>query len=828
MYITGWDGHNYYHGPQGVIDRLVVSGGKYINHNVGYTNRCWNDGVSVLAGHRLATEVSISNLIIETWGHGIAVAGSPVEVYGCSILVDVKNDLYSFPSGNSCYSSLGIGGIYLAWSRGGSIHDNYIIAGSDNEGASIGISLSYTKGRAEDPFEIYNNYIDVHRGPDDAYDGVTAKGYKQRWSNRYIHIHDNTFKVSTHSNHPTAPQAYGPLGEGIDMYWINRDYGSEGPGRDSFVVIENNRIETNAMDATARGTGIRIAVRNSDPGDPYTFRGAGNIIRNNYWGVTTTGIEFGKGDGGEASTVMIMGDTINFTGVPGGDFHTYEVGDYSGPSLNDTVLDLVYGDSASPTDVYWDPSTPYAYGSELVIQRTLEIIAEGTNNFLIDNAACTVKNTYGEVVLTGTTNARGYWKGAVTYHHMVNDNGTPLDTNFNDFTVTVNSSGTRKDTTLTVDWDTDTIFVPLPKTGIIPKGTATTVSPSITIDSVQNDYDAEWDSVQIHIITDATIGYDSIFMAWDTSTQYIANNYPDSVNGGNTFRRGYTPSTDFDTTITLNMTEIYSLYVSVWTWDAVSGWSDRTELVKNFFILVHHGLTVLDTTSTTFTVIDSFWSPVHINYRGNYMIGHSLYWSTSSDMSSKDSVVLIYDSEGPQLKSPDTMQVTGLSAGTKYYYYWSTDDYADGDQPSHTSATGFPSVTTKGGINSPTTATVDSISNDFAGEMDYVGVQATSSSDVGYDSLLLGWSTSGYPDSSTGDGYSWFNFTPSTVFRDTVTINGAETYMLYLSSWQYQDGLGWSSRTTAVDTFTVEDPVESSSGTIIKDGTIIKNGAIIK
>lgn len=442
MEIYGWDGHNYYH-VDGSPKNLVISGGRLIDHIDGFTNRCYNTGISILAGSGHLGSVTIHDVTIDTWAHGIQ-GGGYFNIYNCSLLVDVKNDLYEYPSGNTCYSSIGVGGIGL-WepTAGTKIHDNVIIAGSENEGCSGGISISYGTGTAESPIEIYNNKVVLHRGPDDCYGGVTTKGYKQRWENKHIHVYDNEFYLSAHSDSGSHAGAWWTACEGFDIIYTSASYGSEGGWQDSFTVIENNHIEAVALDSNSRGVGIRLSVRNEL--DDYDFVGAGNVFRHNYFGSNSSGVEFGKDDGGQANSVVLIGDTIATIGIVDDDYHTYELGDWSGPSVDNVVRDIVYLGEAADTNIYWDM---YGEGSDLRFERTLELLVLGNNDTAVVNALYSVRDKSDQIVASGTTNLYGVDTAIIKYYHAFM---SAEDTNYNDFTIVVEKDGYSDSKTLTIN-----------------------------------------------------------------------------------------------------------------------------------------------------------------------------------------------------------------------------------------------------------------------------------------------------------------------------------------------------------------------------------------
>nr|MBN2276805.1 hypothetical protein [candidate division Zixibacteria bacterium] len=419
MEVYGWNGHNIYN-PGGNIVNAEIDGGRFIDHVAGFVSRCEMHATSILFGNPSNVPTppnynwKIHDLYIDCWHSGI-FGGGLLLVYNCTLFVDAKNDLYSYPSDNFCHTSSSSGGISL-WKpyAGTKIHHNVVIAGTQNEGCELGFAVSYGSGTAANPIEFYNNKAILHRGQDDYYNGVTTKGLKQRWGNKYIKWYDNEFYVSAHPDSGSHALAWGRACEGIDLIFTSAAYGSEGPSQDSFTVFERNHIEAVALNSSvSAATGIRLTVRNEY--DDYDFTSAGNAFRNNYFESSTTGIDLGKGDGGPASTVLFQGDTVATAPITFG-YNTFEVGDWGGASKDNIARDVVYLGEASATDIYWDPSSTAA-GSDISLEKTLVITVTGSNGAGVDNASVRAINNYGQTAFSTTTNASGVATGVARYLH---------------------------------------------------------------------------------------------------------------------------------------------------------------------------------------------------------------------------------------------------------------------------------------------------------------------------------------------------------------------------------------------------------------------------
>jgi len=462
MLITGYDGHNVQL-PASPIPNYIITGGTLLDRNYGYTSRISNDGVSIWAGYG---NLTLNGAIVDSWGHGVYVGGVS-QIYNCSIMVDARNDLYEYPTNNTAFTSLGAGCIDMyVCEVGTTVHDNILVAGSENEGCAGAIGVTHCTGTAENPIEIYNNYMNFHRGGDDHYGPtVTVRPYKQRWMNKHIHFHDNTIIVSTHPDSGAHAAAWSFRAEGIDMLWVSAADGSEGTFRDSFTVIENNRIFAYALDTGCEAVGIRLAVRGEDEVPPFDWVGAGNIIRNNYYEVAHSAIEFGKGDGGICQGVLIQGDTVALTdsGVVGSPFYPWKSGDYSGGiSENNILRDITYIGSINETNIEWDPAND---GDEMFYERTLQVNVRGNNDSLIANATVRVYNYDSTLADTGTTGSYGYLKDMVTYYYAAE---AVADTSYSPFNIEVSVGSYTGDSVVTVGWNTGSIEITLDTIGTLP------------------------------------------------------------------------------------------------------------------------------------------------------------------------------------------------------------------------------------------------------------------------------------------------------------------------------------------------------------------------
>jgi hypothetical protein len=91
---------------------------------------------------------------------------------------------------------------------------------------------------------------------------------------------------------------------------------------------------------------------------------------------------------------------------------------------------------------------------------------------------------------------------------------------------------------------------------------------------------------------------------------------------------------------------------------------------------------------------------------------------------------------------------------------------------------------------------LDSLFNDFAGESDSVRIITATSSENWPDSIIMTFSTQGYPDSSVQNGIRIVYPGPNSIDTSFLVISLNEPAALYGSFWVRDSNAGWSFRQT--------------------------------
>ncbi|PKK84302.1 MAG: hypothetical protein CVT49_04015 [candidate division Zixibacteria bacterium HGW-Zixibacteria-1] len=447
---TSWRGTN---------KNIEIKGGRYISNVRGYTSRCTYDGAVIhLAGKSAVTgseyNFKVHDLKVENAPCQGIVTYGVVEVYRCTVTVDSRNFMYSFPASSFCYSQANAYCILARLVNAGSkFYDNVLLAGETYYGADGGFEVEGCMGTTAKPIEFFNNYINAHRGWDVYYGNtIRAKGFKMRRAdehdpftgdfynaNRHIRIYNNDIHVYSHTD-TTNFKAYGPGASGFYLLpHVNRP--------DSDIIIENNHIRSIVLDdnsyvqqADILATGFEFMA--NDDIHQYT-------IRNNRMESNDAFYRFGGYDPGGRGYICYR-DTLIAIDTAAGPTTQYSVkfwpGDISNPLTGNYLR-----------DAYYVPDTLYKMilfrgglsNADITLQRTLEIYVRGNNGLPIVNAACSVWNDYSRLMITGLSDSGGRVSGVVSY--LYDRAGSGDSSAYNDFRIkAIKGADTDLHTTFTV------------------------------------------------------------------------------------------------------------------------------------------------------------------------------------------------------------------------------------------------------------------------------------------------------------------------------------------------------------------------------------------
>lgn len=442
LIVTGHNAQcvNVVGGSSGTYN-LNFDGGEWRNNSESFTSRETYSGAVFYSGSFPATaglyDVRIANVNITNGPcQGIIVKGEFI-IEGCRITTDARNvywdSVYLWkniqaPIGSSADNS------YLILCRNGEpgtiIRNNTLVSGTQY-GGSRGILLENCAGTPSNPIEVYNNHCTIHAGPSGENLKGVARVLRMRaidgGATKFVRIRDNTFIGIADNSAATKA-----IGE--DVAVMNLGF----PNSADTCIVERNRFI-----AKSTTTGTKVKACES------TFNGStfSHIVRNNYFSGSSTIIYLGdEYNGMSTSKFRFQGDTLAFD--PDFTFNkkTWNIGYGGSNALDNIAIDCKFVNGASDTNITWYSTSGT---NEMTLARTLDVQVLGNNALPVVGAAVTVKNNYGQTVLTGTTAANGRLAGQVSYWYSSDDN--PDSTNFSNFSLKVKKLNDSATTTFVVN-----------------------------------------------------------------------------------------------------------------------------------------------------------------------------------------------------------------------------------------------------------------------------------------------------------------------------------------------------------------------------------------
>jgi hypothetical protein len=413
---------------------LEISGGSYSSNVVSYRSRCLFDALIIgfelpfdaafAADSGYSYNAQVHNVKMLNIPHvGIRMDGGAdaqygiYKVYACSILVDARNDRYSSYSG-TCYSSSNPYGIALQRIGPGSeIYDNTVLSGTTH-GGGRGILIETALGTPDNYVKVYNNYIDIHEGPNAEYDETHMETHSLRLRNdcQYLHVYNNT--VIGTGDADTGTPSYGRAIAAL-RYTFEGAYG----GVYSHNIIENNIFRVKSL--TSGVTAYAVCF------DAVLLPDTTFISRNNRIESDNVGVKYGDVNNG-AKSIRLYGDTINLY-TPSYSPKTFVVGHLCNnwDCTGNLAANCVYEGAASDDDINFSCLTSATL--ELGLQRTISIKVNGSNGLPVTGASVWCINAYGDTAFSGTTDGSGYANGLATYRWEANRSAD--STAYNNFTL---------------------------------------------------------------------------------------------------------------------------------------------------------------------------------------------------------------------------------------------------------------------------------------------------------------------------------------------------------------------------------------------------------
>ncbi len=395
---------------------IEISGGRYKSNVNYFRSRCQFDALLIsaevaydpiyAADSGYSYNVKVHDVKMSGIPHaGIRVDGGTgsewgvFKIYACSLSVDSRNFTYTSPHG-TCYSSANPYAIAVQHAGPGSeIHDNVITSGT-SYGGGRGILLESILGTPKSNMLVYNNYIDIHEGPNVEYDETHVENHALRIRNdcQYLHVYGNTIINTGDAN--TATSSYA-RGISALRYTFEGTYG----GTASHCTIENNVMRAKSLTPGVIAYGVCF--------DAVIIEDSTLVFRHNRIESDNVLVKYGEINEG-ARGIRLEGDTLKFL-TPSYDPQTYHVGHLCNAfdCSNNLVRDMVYQSGASDTNIIISCTTRGI--RELGLQRMLRARILGKNGYPVPGAMVWVINNYRDTILSGLSPTNGMLADAVTY-----------------------------------------------------------------------------------------------------------------------------------------------------------------------------------------------------------------------------------------------------------------------------------------------------------------------------------------------------------------------------------------------------------------------------
>lgn len=449
--------------------------------------------------------------------------------------------------GRNLYPSIGTTQTYAIFFRGmagPSRITNCVITSGERFGGGRGIGfVGRTRGSETRKIEVAYDSIDCNEGtsPEFGESGYpsSVKIREACWWNWW---HHNYIRYRADTLGAVAGAAYFRRGEAF-IYQQGMDCGGSymGPYNN---VFENNRIITEVADRGARNVLYDVCGLKFES---IWYHDPGTIFRNNY--IYSNGnavLGYGSYDGSGAYAVD-SGDTLDWQPVSNLAWQaTFNNGGYcpvgTVGAYNDTVLDAIYLNDASPTSVVhrWGDNETTNDEQNITISRTLRILVKGNNDLPVTGANVIVSDAYDNVRFTTPSRANGAAIGVYPYRYY-SRTGTDLD--MTTASVSASKSGTSADTTFTIAWNTvdDTIYLDVAGDGVWDTGDVP--APTDTIITFVNDSSSyEGDSVWFIMTLEPALGYDLTYSYATSDSTTEPEDYT-GISGIDTIPAGATADT---------------------------------------------------------------------------------------------------------------------------------------------------------------------------------------------------------------------------------------------------------------------------------------------
>jgi len=436
--------------------------------------------------------------------YGITIADGPAQgvrfkgkaiVDSCDFTLDHQN---TYPTGQNANQYA----VLFRQMTAGSVVSRTTITSGKDHGGCRGILLEQGEGASDDYILIHDNILDLHCGPD-AENGLgILRGIRLRSSSTlisYLKVYDNT--VTTTADTAAATTHIGKTTVAIQCNTYT--------GSSEHIYIYDNTVYARSLDDDAEATAMGFANDIVGGANIECYGNefySSNLIVSPRYADGADGCRdllFYDNTYGFVDTTVATGNDSLFIATP----QTWYIGYTAKTSTGNVNINGTYTNGATDDDI------TFAGTADLTHERVITIYVEGNDDLPVANAACSVWNSYSQLVLVDSTDGDGVVTDTVSYRF---ESDGADSTAFNDFTVHVwKEADYTAHTDFTVGWTAaggvDTVTLAATSSACGATHSLSGSDTTTTTVTIVNDYSYD---------TDSTLG--KLRMIWDDDAD-IAN-----------------------------------------------------------------------------------------------------------------------------------------------------------------------------------------------------------------------------------------------------------------------------------------------------------------
>lgn len=447
------DGKCMYVWEGAAAKNIVINGGTWTSNSEDFTSRHLYTGAVGYFGNPPDPDPGGYNYIL----NGVTITNGPCQglafnmssvvwIHDCTLTVDGTNTPPSSENANT-YA------ILVKGPGPGSLIENNVIISGTSRGGSRGILIEDADGDPDDWVIARNNHLYLWRGPSAENPTGLMFGIRVRSLDghtcEYVRVYGNTLYTLADTLTSTSHIGMTTVALGLKLF----NYGSGSPAH--HIEAWDNTVYAIALTAGTEATAAEIVAYGTVDTSQFLF--ADNNLYASNRAFTLADVPNGRGCRNavfQNTTIGVIDGTMTDSTFVN-DFETWHVGvsnlDANPTATGNIGIDNQFAAGGDPTDVNFNPAPG---PGDLRQMRTVELYVAGNqgDSLPLQNAACSLWNTYGHLIVTGTTDVNGKVSDLVS---VLFDEESGQDSTFNDFIFkAVAGSKSETDSNFTVGFAT--------------------------------------------------------------------------------------------------------------------------------------------------------------------------------------------------------------------------------------------------------------------------------------------------------------------------------------------------------------------------------------